>query len=77
MEQVKDFLRRFQVPQAVGERAKEYYRLAEVKCSGGGIRGGLSPSALAVICIEIACTELGEPFDKVLNTFWTNTAIAL
>ena len=63
MEQVKEFLRRFQVPQSVGEQALEYHRLAEVKCST--VVRGLSGSSLALICIELACTQLGEPFDKV------------
>ena len=60
---MEEFLRKFQVPQLVGEQAREYHRLAEVKCSAA-IRG-LSSTALALICIELACTQLREPIDKV------------
>lgn len=60
-------LSRFQVQARVGERAMEYYRLAEVKCQGGV--GGATSTGLALICIEIACTQLGEPFDKVCTLF--------
>lgn len=63
MEQVKELLSRFQVPGRVGERAMEYYRLAEVRCRSGV--GGATSTGLALVCIEIACTQLGEPFDKV------------
>lgn len=63
---MEEFLRKFQVPQVVGEQAREYHRLAEVKCSAA-VRG-LSSTALALICIELACTQLGEPIDKVPAT---------
>ena len=64
MEQVKAFIKRLHLPVAVGEKALEYCRLAEVKCCSGS-RGAISPSCLAVICIDLACVQLGEPFDKV------------
>ena len=60
---MEEFLQKFQVPKLVGEQAREYHRLAEVKCSAA-VRG-LSSTALALICIELACTQLGEPIDKV------------
>ena len=64
MEQVKSFVKRLHVPGAVEEKALEYCRLAEVKCSSAS-RGAISPSCLAVVCIDLACVQLGEPFDKV------------
>ena len=64
MEQVKAMVKRLHLPVAVGERALEHCRMAEVKCCSGS-RGAISPSCLAVVCIELACTQLGEPFDKV------------
>lgn len=60
MEQVRDFSKRLHVPQSVVERALEYYRLSELQCSTV-----VQTSALALVCIEIACSQLGEPFEKV------------
>ena len=75
MEQVKELLSRFQVPGRVGERAMEYLRLAEVRCCSGV--GGATSTGLALICIEIACTQLGEPFDKVSTSHaWCSSFLA-
>jgi len=48
----------------------ENYCLAEVKCPSGV--GGATSRGLALICIDIACTQLGEPFDRVspCSTWW-------
>ena len=68
MDQTREFLRRFQVPENAAEKALEYYRLAEMKRSTGlGLL--ISPTALSIICIKIACVQLGEPFDKVPHLF--------
>ena len=61
MSQVKAFSRRLRLPTAVGEKAEEYHRLAEVKCSSM-MR---TEPCLTLVCIEIACGKLGEPVDKV------------
>lgn len=61
---MKSFVRRLHVPRTVEEKALEYCRLAEVKCSSSS-RGAISPSCLAIVCIDLACVQLGEPFDKV------------
>ena len=60
MEQVSVFARRFQLSGTVSSRAAELYRLAEVK----GVRG-MSSAGLALACLEISTTQLGETFDKV------------
>lgn len=58
MELIKEYARRFHVPPAVAEKAMEYYRLAEMKCTA--VRG----TCLILVCIQLACRQLGEPFDK-------------
>ena len=60
--QVKDFNRRLHTSAAVGNKALEYWRLSEVKCSGS-----VSLPCLAAICIELAASQLKEPLDKVLS----------
>ncbi len=67
MEQVTQFCRRLRVPAAVSNQAMEYYRLAELKCP----RGAMSSSCIAVISIELASAQLGEPFDKVQKRYLT------
>lgn len=63
MEQVAAFSRRFQLSPAVTSQASEFYRLAEIR----GMLGmrGVSSSSLALVCLEIASGQHGEPFDKV------------
>lgn len=61
MSQVQAFSRRLRLPKAVEEKAKEYHRLSEVKCSSAM----KSEPCLTLVCIEIACGKLGEPIDKV------------
>ena len=73
MEQVRELLKRVRVAAAVEKRAFEYCRLAEVKCSSHS----LTPSCLAMVCIELACVQLGEPLDKVqLTVKWLSTHVS-
>ena len=65
MQQVAEFSRRFQLSQSVSSQAQEYYRLAEVK--GVLSLRGVSGPCLALICLEIACNQHGEPLDKVVD----------
>ena len=58
---MEQFSKTLGVSAAVKSQAQEYCRLAELKCP----RGALSSSCIAVICIELASAERGEPFDKV------------
>lgn len=46
------------MPPVVAEKALEYFRLAEMKCPA--VRG----TCLILVCIQLACAQLGEPFDK-------------
>ena len=71
MESLADFSRRFQVGTAASSRAGEYYRLAEVK--GMLAVRGMSVSSLALICLEIACGQCGEPFDRVCTVTYLHT----
>lgn len=66
MEQVTRFAGRFQLSQAVSSKAAELYRLAEVK-GMLGVRG-VSSAGLALVCLEISSSQLGETFDKVTAT---------
>lgn len=66
---MKEYVRRFHIPPIVAEKALEYYRLAEMKCPA--VRG----TCLILVCIQLACTQLGEPFDKVGGMQSTETYI--
>ena len=59
---MEGYLKRLQVPPGVGERALEHYRMAEV----AGVRG-MTSTTLSLACIELACSQLAEPFDKVVG----------
>ena len=63
MEQVSGYARRFQLSRAVSSQAGEFYRLAEVR--GILAMRSVSASCLALVCLEIASEQHGEPFDKV------------
>lgn len=62
MAQVQEFCRRLRVSAAVNSQALEYYRLSELKCA----RGSISSSCMALICMELAASQLRETFDKVI-----------
>lgn len=64
--QVTDFARRLRISRAVSGRASEYCRLAELKCPGGSV----STSCMALVCIELAASRLGEAFDKVGGSYF-------
>ena len=51
--------RKLRVPPLVKEKALEYKRLAELKTAT------IPSSCMASVCIELACTQLDEPVDKV------------
>ena len=60
---MKEFLKRLRVPSTdrVSSQALEYCRLCEVKCP----RRTFSSSCMAIICIELACSHLQVPLEKV------------
>ncbi len=67
MEQVNEYLKRLQLSGSVSSQALEYYRLSEVKCPRK-----FTPSCLAVICIELSCSKLRVPLDKVKDLLYRN-----
>ena len=46
----------------VVDKAMEFVRLAEVRSTGAR---STQLSCLAAVCIDAACSQLGEPVDKV------------
>lgn len=61
MAQVTEFCKRLMVSADVSNKALEYHRLSELKCP----RGSISSSCMAIVCIELAASQLGDLLDKV------------
>ena len=59
MEQVDILAKRLRCPSTVIAKAKEYFRLSQLKYKG------LTHFSLAAICLDLSCHQLGEAVDKV------------
>ena len=61
-DQVKQMASRLCLSMHVVDKAMEFVRLTEVRSTGAR---SMQLSVLAAVCIDAACSELGEPVDKV------------
>ena len=61
-DQVKQIASRLCMPSHAVDKAMEFVRLAEVRSTGAR---SMQLSCLAAVCIDAACSQLGEPVDKV------------
>ena len=59
MEQVDILAKQLRCPPPVIAKAKEYFRLSQLKYKG------LTHFSLAAICLELSCHQSGEAVDKV------------
>ena len=64
MEQVSVLAKKFGFSAAAQERANDYCRMFEVKCSNWTRQ--MSPQCLAVVCLDLASKSASLPFDKVI-----------
>lgn len=64
MEQICVLAKKFGLTMAAQERAVDYCRIFEVKCSNWSRQ--MSPQCLAVVCLDLASKTASLPFDKVI-----------
>lgn len=64
MEQIYVLAKKFGLPVAAQERATDYCRMFNVKCSNWSRQ--MSSQCLAVVCLDIASKTASLPFDKVI-----------
>ena len=64
MEQICVLTKKFGLPVAAQERAIDYCRMFDVKCSNWTRQ--MSSQCLAVVCLDLASKTASLPFDKVI-----------
>ena len=64
MEQICVLAKKFGFSAAAQERASDYCRMFEVKCSNWTRQ--MSPQCLAVVCLDLTSKTASLPFDKVI-----------